>query len=257
MQAVSILSGSSKSVIDFSGVNKASSKEGSLSGLFKSYTKGASSQDRISNLVERKQSITDLKYEYQQRAAEKGWDQETIDAKLAEYDGMIAEIDSQIAGIRQDEMKKATNNTDKDNTVNETNTGDVSNTAMQTKDSTVLASDKLLEAFSSAQNTEEHMEVIQLVSNALKTEALSYKPSMAFEGDAEKYAQLTAKADGLQNDLAEMNQEAQDCINQITTDDSQNTEPKTAQEQAVEYYKNTVDAYIGNEKSRDNFDVLA
>lgn len=244
-----------KSMIDFSKSansksNSQSTQKGSLGGLVKSYTKQASStQGCISNLMDRKQAIMDMKEEYKSRAKEQGLDKQSIDAKIAEYDGQISQIDMQIADLEQKNQKKAAG-------AKEDSGDKADKTEQAAREATV--NESMIKAFASAQTAQEHIEVVQHTASVLKVDALAFKPSQAFSGNPEKYAELTSRADGLQNKIAEMEQSLQKSGKQIadTTLSSQPNEEKTAQEKAVEQYQQTADGYQ-NEDDADLLDTFA
>ena len=245
------------SAVDFSKANPSfntdkTKSKGSLGGLIKSYTKkSSSSKDRISNLMERKQNIADMKADYQVRAKEQGIDKDTIKEKLADYDAQIAQIDQQIADIKQDEQKKAVQGKDKNSTggkVSQKSDGNTDETA-QINGGTGSTNQALMKAFSSTQNTQRHIEAVQFAQNVLQTEALSYKPSQAFQSNPEKYAALTAKVDGLQNHISKMTNEFRKTGDVLKDSSSRPAEEKTAQEKAVENYKRVA---AGDRKEDDS-----
>jgi hypothetical protein len=265
MQVSNFMSKVRSSTVDFSHKNSASNTDdkaaGSLGGLLKSYTvKTSSSADRIANLMERKQSITDMKTAYHERALEKGEDKDIIKAKLAEYDGMITKVDQEITKIRQEDQKKASGKQDADSAKagSSQKSEDKSDGADRMNGRAVSTNQSLIKGLSSAQNTQDHIEAVQFARNVLQTQALSYKPSFAWKGEPEKYAELTAKADGLQGDIGEMNQDLLKNASQITESSSQPAEEKTAQEKAVENYKRTADGYTEEDGTNTaDLDVLA
>lgn len=181
-----------------------SNEGGTITGLFKSYSKQTSSEDRITNLMDRKQKILDMKEEKKQQDIEKGYDQKAIEADLAQYDNMTAEIDQQIAQIRQEDAKKA-QNSKKSVDKGEKSTAGASN-SNQSDDQASQNTDKVnLQKLTAFQTAHPRIEAITHAANLLKTQALRYQPSLAFKGHPDISAKLTAKADSLQADIASIN----------------------------------------------------
>lgn len=171
---------------------------GSVAELFKSYTKKTSGEDRIRELMDRKQKILDIKEQRKQQDIQKGYDQKSIEADLAQYDSEAAEIDQQIAQIRQEDAKKAAESKNSGSDKKANGTGSIHNSGQAAS----KTDDANLQQLTSLQKAQPQINAIKHASRILKTQALRYQPSHAFEGHPGTSAKLTAKAEGLQSDLA-------------------------------------------------------
>ncbi len=246
---------------DTSKENENKTKQsGSLKSTIQSYPqKAANSRERIENLESRRQDIQSRRAEYVQDAKSRGLDQQTINAQLAEYDSEISQIDQQIAQIKQEDSKKATasksGGTAASGKSKTNQDGAVSRMGSNAADS----AQKTMESFVSQQSAQEYIGAVQSAQKLLKTEALSYKPSNASAGNPEKYASLEARADGLENKVQNIEKEMQDSAKVSGNDQTASSaEEKTAQERAVENYKDqTGIADAADDSDTDKMDIFA
>jgi hypothetical protein len=248
---------------DTSNENKNKTKQsGSLKSTIQSYTqKAANSRERIENLESRRQDVQSRRAEYVQDAKSRGLDQQTINAQLAEYDSEISQIDQQIAQIKQEDSKKATENASKNSGTaasGESKTNQDGAVPGMGSDS-MKSAQKTMESLVSQQSAQEYIGAVQSAQKLLKTEALSYKPSNASAGNPEKYASLEARADGLENKIQNIEKEMQDSAKVSGNDQTASSaEEKTAQERAVENYKDqTGIADAADDSDTDKMDIFA
>lgn len=212
---------------------------GSITELFKSYTKKTSGEDRISELMDRKQKILDIKEQRKQQDIQKGYDQKSIEADLAQYDSQTAEIDQEIAQIRQEDAKKASESKDTDTKGKKANDA----SSAQNPEQAALKTDEAnLQQLTALQKTQPQIDAIKHASRILKTQALRYQPSHAFHGNPEISAKLTAKAEGLQSDLAGIYKKA----NQ-TAKKAESSSP--SRKTQIQEYKDTLSVSLENADS--------
>lgn len=185
--------------VAFTGLNMSSSQSGN------------ESKSRISNLLKRKQEISNFKQSYRENAMKQGKSQKEIEAKMQEYDSQIAEIDAEIAKINSDEQKKALQGGNKKQAkqsqdTNEVGKGNQANTQQMTA------------GFASMQKNLRLANSVQYAKSVLKTEALSYQPSFATQGNPVKAAKLSKRAESLDGKLNELQKKVSKSASQIDPD---------------------------------------
>ena len=258
MQISNLISSSKSSVVNNSNANSTSSTDNanstsSLSDLSKTYTVVETrNSDNISNLTKSKQDISQMEAAYRAKAVKEGLDKETINAKMAEYDSRISQIDQKISQLKQNENIKEISVKSKHSTTagSSKNSNVKLVTTVQTGGQDASVNQSLIKAFSSEQTTKDHIEAVQTAQHALQTEA-TYKPSVASSGDPGKYTVLATKADSLEADIAKIDQNSSKTADQTTDGSSQLNEDKTLQEKAVENYKASADGFFEDEGTDD------
>lgn len=262
MQVSSILTGHLSTASFANAVNNKSNKNssnaaqnGSVTDYFKSSIKKDTGKDRISSLMERKQKILDMKEEKRQSDIAKGYDSKAIEADLAQYDSMTADIDQQITQAKQDKIKKA----EKGNKDSAQSSKQIANTSSGSQDGFRSAaaeqSRENMQALSSMQATEQNIQAVNYAKRVLKVQALSYQPSHAFPGHPEASAKLSAKADGLQAKIAGMEQEMNSSAKAIA--ETSGKAVKNARETGKEKYKESEESLTGSSASGEIMDVYA
>lgn len=165
---------------------------------------GHSEDNRLANLMSRKQEINDLKQSYRENALKQGKSKDEIDAKMQEYDSMISQIDSEIAQVKAEQQKKAvSNDSEKARQSDRQQTHDVYEISRKGK----LHAQNMMWELLSVQSDKKHVQAVQSAKDILNTEALSYKPSLAFKGNPLKFGQLQGKAQSLDRRLSDIQEE--------------------------------------------------
>ena len=218
--------------------------------LYKNTKASASKQDLIDSLNQRKDDINKQKSEFRQNAVKQGMSQDAIDAKMDEYDGMIAKINSQISQIQQEKQKKSDKSAN--NTNNSTNTNVASaKTDEQKNAKTEKAQQSQMIGLASVQSSMSAIKAVKSAKRILKTEELVHAPSFAYKGDAAKAGALSSRADELDSKIAHINGKMQSAAKKVAENS-----PKTYREAAAENYQKIADS-ANQDEPENRVDVLA
>lgn len=209
----------------------------------------SSKQDLIDSLNQRKDDINKQKSEFRQNAVKQGMSQDAIDAKISEYDGMIAKINSQISQIQQEKQKKSDKSSDESN--NRTSTNTSAKTDEQKSAESEKAQQSQIIGMASVQSGMSAVKAIKSAKRILKTEELVHAPSFAYKGDTAQAGALSSRAEELDGKIAHINKEMRQAEKKVTEHS-----PKNYQEAAVENYQKIADSADQGE-TENAVDVLA
>ncbi len=198
----------------------------SSSGFHIGSPSGDASKSRVAELMKRKQEIGDLKRSYRDNALKQGKSAKEIDDKMKEYDSQISEIDAEIAKLAADKQKKALQSNHKSSNNQNRDQNEIGQGAS-------AAQQQFSSGISSIQRGLQLSKSVQHAQQILKTEALSYRPSFAYRGNSQKAAELTGKANSLNEKLNELHRKTRKFAEETTSASilSNQNEPKNSENQ--------------------------